>query len=54
MCRRKPDTTEVQQTKAQARGKRVAKKAEKILLQKEHQRREDVDRERRELEDRLI
>lgn len=53
MRRRKPDTIEVQQMKAQAREERQAKQAERASLQKEKQAREDAERQRRELEDKL-
>jgi len=53
MRRRKPDTIEVQQMKAQAREERQAKQAERAQLQKEKQAREDAERQRRELEDKL-
>lgn len=53
MRRRKPDTIEVQQMKAQAREERLAKQAERAQLQKEKQAREDAERQRKELEDKL-
>jgi len=53
MRRRKPDTIEVQQMKAQAREERLAKQAERAQLQKEKQMREDAERQRMDLENRL-
>jgi radixin len=53
MRRRKPDTIEVQQMKAQAREERMAKQAERAQLQKEKQAREEAERQRMELEERL-
>lgn len=53
MRRRKPDTIEVQQMKAQAREDKLAKQAERVQLEKERQQREDAEKEKRELEDRL-
>lgn len=53
MRRRKPDTIEVQQMKAQAREDRLAKQAERAQLQKEKQMREEAERARKELEDRI-
>eukprot|EP00918_Siedleckia_nematoides_P101196 GHVU01221119.1.p1 GENE.GHVU01221119.1~~GHVU01221119.1.p1 ORF type:complete len:597 (+),score=141.78 GHVU01221119.1:221-2011(+) len=54
MRRRKPDTIEVQQMKAQAREDKMQKQAERAQLQKEKQLREDAERQRKELEDRLV
>jgi hypothetical protein len=51
--RRKPDTIEVQQMKAQAREDKHAKQMEKAKLQRERQAREDIEREKRELEEKL-
>ncbi|CAH1798630.1 unnamed protein product [Owenia fusiformis] len=53
MRRRKPDTIEVQQMKAQAKEEKIAKQAERSLLAKEKQKREDAEREREDLEQRL-
>lgn len=53
MRRRKPDTIEVQQMKAQAREEKMAKQAERAQLLKEKQMREDSERQRQELADRL-
>lgn len=53
MRRRKPDTIEVQQMKAQAREERLAKENERAQLQKEKQLRESAEKERREMEERL-
>jgi len=53
MRRRKPDTIEVQQMKAQAREDRLAKQAERAQLQREKQMREDAERQKKELEDKL-
>jgi radixin len=53
MRRRKPDTIEVQQMKAQAKEERLAKQAERAQLQKEKQAREETERQKRELEDKV-
>lgn len=53
MRRRKPDSIEVQQMKAQARDERLAKQAERASLDKERQQREEAERQRKELEERL-
>lgn len=53
MRRRKPDTIEVQQMKAQAREEKQAKVLERQQLAKEKAAREDVEREKQELEGRL-
>ena len=53
MRRRKPDTIEVQQMKAQAREEKHARQMERAQLQKEKQSREDAVREKTELEGRL-
>ncbi|KAL3968551.1 C-type lectin domain family 4 member E [Sarotherodon galilaeus] len=60
MRRRKPDTIEVQQMKAQARQERLQKKMERDQLESEKKRRaaierekEDMEREKRELMERL-
>lgn len=53
MRRRKPDTIEVQQMKAQAREEKHARQMERAQLQKEKQSREDAVREKAELEERL-
>jgi len=53
MRRRKPDTIEVQQMKAQAREEKQAKVLERQQLAKEKQAREDAEKEKQQLEDRL-
>jgi len=53
MRRRKPDTIEVQQMKAQARDEKQAKIAERKNLAQEKQRRADAEREKQELQERL-
>lgn len=53
MRRRKPDTIEVQQMKAQAREDKMAKQTEKARLEIERQKREDADLKRKELEELL-
>ena len=53
MRRRKPDTIEVQQMKAQAREDKMAKQTEKARLEIERQKREDADMKRKELEELL-
>lgn len=53
MRRRKPDTIEVQQMKAQAREEKHAKQMERAQLAREKQAREDAEREKQELEGRL-
>lgn len=53
MRRRKPDTIEVQQMKAQAREEKQTKQQEKQELAKEKQKRADAEREKIELEERL-
>ena len=53
MRRRKPDTIEVQQMKAQAREEKHAKQMERAQLAKEKQAREDAEREKKEMENRL-
>jgi len=53
MRRRKPDTIEVQQMKAQARDEKTTKQQEKQQLAKEKQARADAEREKLELEERL-
>lgn len=50
MRRRKPDSIEVQQMKAQAAEEKASRQAERQLLQKERQQREDAERQRIELE----
>ncbi|CAK9294794.1 unnamed protein product [Gordionus sp. m RMFG-2023] len=54
MRRRKPDTIEVQQMKAQAKEEKVAKEQDRARLQKEKQAREEAERIRGELEKRLM
>ncbi|XP_065908751.1 radixin-like [Dysidea avara] len=53
MRRRKPDTIEVQQMKAQAREDKHSKQMERAQLQREKQAREDAERREKELHDRL-
>ncbi|XP_071956682.1 radixin-like [Antedon mediterranea] len=53
MRRRKPDTIEVQQMKAQAREEKHAKLAERTQLQREKQAREDAEKGKKELEAQL-
>lgn len=53
MRRRKPDTIEVQQMKAQAREEKQAKQHERARLTKEKQAREDAEREKSEMANRL-
>ncbi|PAA88157.1 hypothetical protein BOX15_Mlig007381g1 [Macrostomum lignano] len=53
MRRRKPDTIEVQQMKAQAKEDRANKQYEKIRLERERAAREEAESRRKELEDRL-
>ena len=53
MRRRKPDTIEVQQMKAQAREEKAVRMAERASLMREKQAREEADRKRAQLEIRL-
>lgn len=53
MRRRKPDTIEVQQMKAQAREDKITKQQERQRLTKEKQAREGAERERQEMQQRL-
>jgi len=53
MRRRKPDTIEVQQMKAQAHEEKIAKQTERIQLMKEKQAREDAEKQSKDLQDRL-
>ena len=53
MRRRKPDTIEVQQMKAQAREEKLSKQQERARLTKEKQAREDAEREKSEMASRL-
>ncbi|XP_060562932.1 radixin-like isoform X1 [Ruditapes philippinarum] len=53
MRRRKPDTIEVQQMKAQAREEKTAKQTEKARLEIERQKRDDAEQKRKELEEML-
>lgn len=53
MRRRKPDTIEVQQMKAQARDEKTTKQQEKQQLAKEKQARADAERDKLELEEKL-
>lgn len=53
MRRRKPDTIEVQQMKAQAREDKMAKQTEKARLDIERQKRDDAEAKRKELEEML-
>lgn len=54
MRRRRVDSLEVQQMKAQARGERARKQVERQRLQREKQMREEAERARDELERRLL
>lgn len=54
MRRRKPDTIEVQQMKAQAREDKQAKQEQQLNLKREQQAREEAERKRKELEERLV
>ncbi|XP_077977220.1 radixin-like [Glandiceps talaboti] len=53
MRRRKPDTIEVQQMKAQAREEKLSKQLERAQLQRERAAREEAEREKKELEEKL-
>jgi radixin len=53
MRRRKADSIEVQQMKAQAKEERAARQAERLLLAKEKKEREEAERRRQELEEQL-
>jgi len=53
MRRRKPDTIEVQQMKAQAREEKLGKQLERAQLQREIAAREEAQREKKELEEKL-
>ena len=53
MRRRKPDTIEVQQMKAQAKEERLNKQAERQRLKKEQEARAEAERQRLEMEARL-
>jgi len=53
MRRRKPDTIEVQQMKAQAKEEKHAKQMERAQLAKEKQAREDLEKEKLQMADRL-
>lgn len=53
MRRRKPDTIEVQQMKAQAKDEKHAKQMERAQLAKEKQAREDAEKEKKAMEERL-
>ena len=53
MRRRKPDTIEVQQMKAQAREDKNNKQMEKARLEVEKQKREEAVKKKKELEDML-
>jgi len=54
MRRRKPDTIEVQQMKAQAREEKLQRQQERAALEKEKKAREDAERQRMDLEARLM
>jgi len=54
MKRRKPDTMEVQQMKAQAKEEKLRRQIERSKLAREKQLREEVEREKAALENRLI
>ncbi|XP_002733683.1 radixin [Saccoglossus kowalevskii] len=53
MRRRKPDTIEVQQMKAQAREEKLAKQLERAQLQRERAAREEAERQAKDLQDKL-
>jgi len=53
MRRRKPDSIEVQQMKAQTQEERLARQSERMLLLKEKEQKEEAERQRKELEERL-
>ena len=53
MRRRKPDTIEVQQMKAQAREDKMAKQTEKARLEEERTRRDAAEGRKKELEEQL-
>jgi len=53
MRRRKPDTIEVQQMKAQAREEKLSKQMDRAQLQKEHDARQQAEKEKEELERKL-
>lgn len=53
MRRRKPDTIEVQQMKAQAKEEKHAKQMERAQLAKEKQAREEAEKEKAAMADRL-
>ncbi|KAI1292059.1 Merlin [Halotydeus destructor] len=52
--RRKPDTMEIQQMKAQAREEKIRRQAERAKLIREKQLREEAERDKAELEQRLL
>jgi len=54
MRRRKPDSIEVQQMKAQAREERVTREQREKLLTEEKKRREEAENEKQALQDRLL
>ena len=54
MKRRKPDTMEIQQMKAQAREEKMRRQVERSKFIREKQLREEAEREKRELEQRLL
>lgn len=53
MRRRKPDSIEVQQMKAQTQEERLARQSERMMLMKEKEQKEEAERQRKELEERL-
>jgi hypothetical protein len=53
MRRRKPESIEIQQMKAQAKEERAGREAERSLLEKEKKEREEAEKKRRELEEQL-
>lgn len=53
MRRRRPDSIEIQQMKAQTAEEKMARQQERMLLQKEKQQREEAEKQRKELEERL-
>lgn len=54
MRRRKPDTIEVQQMKAQAREDKMAKQTEKARLDLEREKRDSAESKRKELEEMVV
>ncbi|XP_015909486.1 merlin [Parasteatoda tepidariorum] len=54
MCRRKPDSMEIQQMKAQAREEKVRRQIERNKLAREKQLREEIEKEKADLEQRMM